>query len=90
MKKKFIAVVLVEVISAEMAVPYFLNCEPSCPKSGRLLYHRVRAELRAIVRIVVLVVGGGVGGGGFFLACEDFGIMLDRSFPACAFKTIFF
>ena len=28
--------------------------------------------------------GGGGGGGGFFLAGEDFGRMLDHSFPACA------
>ena len=26
--------------------------------------------------------GGGGGGGGFFLACEDFGRVLDNSFPA--------
>ena len=28
--------------------------------------------------------------GGFFLACEDFGRMLDHSFPACAFFICFF
>ena len=25
----------------------------------------------------------GGGGGGFFLACEDYGRMFDKSFPAC-------
>ena len=32
---------------------------------------------------------GGGGGGGCFLACEDFGRMLDNLFPACGFLLFF-
>ena len=34
--------------------------------------------------------GGGGGGGGFFLACEDFEIIFDYSFPAYALFSFFF
>ena len=34
------------------------------------------------------VYGLGGGGDGFFIVCEDFGRMFDKSFPACAFLKI--
>ena len=34
--------------------------------------------------------GGGGNGGAFFLACEDFGRMLNYSFPAWPFLFLFF
>ena len=47
--------------------------------AGRFIFDSL--ERKKCLRYARVLHGGG--GGGFFLACEDFGRILDNSFPAC-------
>ena len=52
---------------------------------GRAFEQKASHLTHADSCVIVFQLGGsGSGGGGFFLACVDFGRMLDPSFPACA------